>query len=417
MSKKILIVGNSAKEYALARKLSEKNEVYVAPGSDTINEFATSLDIRENSVTELLEFVMENDIDITIPISKKALSTNIVEIFNKNNQQIFAPTSSTANIALDKSLAKKLLYKLRIPTPKFGIFEKQNMAQDYIKNIKTPFVIKTNEPSSAIVLTSQNSAKLILDSYFAQKTQKILIEDYIWGTPFSFYAITDGYKALPIGSSIIYKHSLEGDGGQLTTGMGACVPNYKLSIDNEYFLMDNVIYPILEYLERNGSHYLGIIGINGILTENNNIQVLGFDTFMQDCDCAAILEVLDADLLALAFSCLVGSFSDEFDFIPQKNLAATSLVLLDKNKDNLENAILGLDKLEDTTITSFYPQIKKNKYLEYEAETGSVLVLTAIGRTISTSTERVYEEAKNINFKGLAYRKDICKPYTTALQD
>ena len=66
-----------------------------------------------------------------------------------------------------------MLYKLNIPTPKFGIFEKQNIAVDYIKNLKTPFVIKTNERSSAVVLTSQKSAKIILDSGFAQKNQKL----------------------------------------------------------------------------------------------------------------------------------------------------------------------------------------------------------------------------------------------------
>lgn len=409
MSKKILIIGNSAKEYALAKKLSEKNEVYVAPGSDTIKEFATCLDIREDSSAELLEFVMENGIDITLPISKKALCSNVVDLFNKNNQQIFAPSNDAVSLIVDKALMKKTLYKLRIPTPKFGIFEKQNMAQDYIKNLKSPFVIKTNEAESAVILTSQSSAKSILDSCFAQRNQKVLIEDYVWGTPFSFYAITDGYKALPLGSSITYKHSLEGDGGQLTSGMGACVPNYKLSLENEYFLMDDVIYPLLEHIERNGSPYLGVIGINGILTENGSIQVIGFESFMQDFDCSAILELLDADLISLIESCLIGVFSDEVDFIPQKDLSATSLVLVCKNRDNLENVISGLDNIDETSFLSFYPQVRKNRYLEYEAGFGSVLVLTSLGRTATTSTNRVYKEVESMQFKGLSYRKDICK--------
>ena len=83
MRKKVLIIGNSAKEYALAKKISGLHDVYVAPGSDTIKEFATVLDIREDAVAELLEFAMENGIDITIPTSKKTLNTNIVEVFNK----------------------------------------------------------------------------------------------------------------------------------------------------------------------------------------------------------------------------------------------------------------------------------------------------------------------------------------------
>ncbi len=410
MKKKVLIIGNSAKEYALAKFLSEKYEVYVAPGAATMKEFVTCVDIREDAVSELLEFVLETGIDLTIPVSLKSLKTDIVEVFNNNNQQVFAPSQNALNLLVDKSSLKRLLYKLRIPTPRFGIFEKQNIAIDYIKNLKNPFVIKTNEPSSAIVMTSQNMAKSILDFYFVNKNQKIIIEDYIWGTPFSFYALTDGYKALPLGSAISYKHMLEGEGGQLTSGMGACVPNYKLTINNEYFIMDNIIYPILEYLQAGQNPYTGIFGIDGILTEDGNIYVLGFQPFLQDSDCIALLKLLDIDFVDLILSCVVGAFSDEVDEISQKDLSATSVVLHCKNKENNENTIEGLDLLDENVELSFYPNIQKNRYLEFEAETGPALVITAFGRSPASSAAQVYEEAENIKFKGLYYRKDICKP-------
>lgn len=415
MSKKILIIGNSANAYALAKKLSGSGEIFVAPGSDAIREFATCVDIREDSEKELLEFAVENGIDLTIPFTKKSVETNIAEIFSKNDLKIFAPSNEAARIVLDKSLMKKTLYKLRIPTPKFGIFEKQNMAADYVKNLKSPFVIKTKESSSAVILTSTNAAKQILDSFFVLNNQKVIIEDYIWGTPFNFYVVTDGYKALPLGSSIIYKHSLEGDGGQLTTGMGACSPNYKLTIENEYFLMDNVVYPILEYLEASGSPYVGILGINGILSENGNINIIDLDMNLQDCDCSAILSTVDADLYSLFESCVIGSFSDEVEYIPQNNLSATTVVLTCKNKDNLQNVITGINDLDDETLVDYYSTTMKNRYLEFEASSGPVVALTSTGRTITSSTSKVYSEAQSIDFKGLFYRKDVCKPQISEL--
>lgn len=169
MSKKILIIGNGAKEYALAKKLSEKHEVYVTPSSDTLKEFTICLDIREDNVAELLEFVMENGIDMTIPISAQALKSNIAEIFNNNGQKIFAPAQKASNIVFDKALAKKVLYKLRIPTPKFGIFEKQNMVLDYIKNQKIPFLLKTDASNSAAIFTSYQTAKPAVDASFIEK--------------------------------------------------------------------------------------------------------------------------------------------------------------------------------------------------------------------------------------------------------
>ena len=410
MNKKILIIGNSASSYALAKKLSESNEVFVAPGSDTIKEFATCLDIREDSVSELLEFVLENGIDMTIPVSQKTINSEITKIFNKNEQAIFSSTKEACRIIYDKAFAKKLLYKLRIPTPKFGIFEKQNMVIDYIKNIKAPFVLKTNEVSSSIISTSLTTAKPIIDSYFAIKNQKVIIEDYCWGTPFNFYAITDGYKALPITSSISYRHSLDGEGGQLTSGMGACVPNYKLSNDNEYFLMDNVIYPLIEHLEREGNPYIGIIGVNGILSEDGNLQVLGLDNFFQNTDADAILDSIDCNLYKLFESCILGSFSDEIDYISQKDMSYTSITLICRNKENNQNTIYGIENLGEDTLLSYHPTTTKNRYLELEAQSGPVLVLTLAGRTTSSSTQKAYDEIKNINFNGLYYRKDICKP-------
>ena len=65
------------------------------------------------------------------------------------------------------------------------------------------------------------------------------------------------------------------------------------------------------YLEIEGNPYLGILGVNGVLTDDGKIFVLGWHSFMQDCDASAILEILDEDLYELFDSCIIGSFSDE----------------------------------------------------------------------------------------------------------
>ena len=109
--------------------------------------------------------------------------------------------------------------------------------------------------------------------------------------------------------------------------MGACSPNYKLSIENEEFMMNYVIYPLLDYLEMNSSPYIGILGVNGILTEDGNIKILGFQNFMQDADSAGVLELLDEDVYTIFEACVIGSFSDEYEFMNQKDYSATSIVL------------------------------------------------------------------------------------------
>ena len=406
MKKKVLIIGNTATEYALAKYFSKDYEVFVASGSELIKDFATCVDIRDTSVNELLEFALENAIDLTIPVSQEALKANIAEIFSNNGLEIFAPSQNAARLVFDKTLAKKTLYKLHIPTPRFGIFEKQNMVADYIKNLKQPYVIKTNAPQSAVILNQTMNPRAILDSLFAEKNQKVLIEDYIWGTPFVFYTITDGFKALPIGSSIIHKHSLEGEGGQLTTGMGASIPNYKLSLDDELYLLDKAVYPTLELLQKEGNPYLGILGINGILTTDGMIYVLGFESFMQDSDCYAILKTIDENIYDLMNSCIIGSFSDETNCIRLKEQYSVSVTLHSKNREN-NSTIEGYDNLDTETDVVFYNNVTKNKYLEYLTSYGPNMILTSTAATLAGARKKVYEEVCELNFNGIFYRKDI----------
>ena len=92
MDRNILIIGNSAKEYALAQKLSKTDgitNVFVAPGNDAMKEFATCIDIRENDVAGLLDFAMENAIDLTVCTSEKAIRADVRNISGKRSNDFW----------------------------------------------------------------------------------------------------------------------------------------------------------------------------------------------------------------------------------------------------------------------------------------------------------------------------------------
>ena len=93
--KKVLIVGNSAKEYALVKKFKNYDcDIFVLSGNSAISELAECVDIREENVQEILEYVLENAIDLTIVTSEVAIKNNIAELFQTNNQLIFCPPSA-----------------------------------------------------------------------------------------------------------------------------------------------------------------------------------------------------------------------------------------------------------------------------------------------------------------------------------
>lgn len=406
--KKVLIVGSSANEYSLAKKLLELekvSEIFVAPGNDAMKDFCTVVDIRENNVQELLEFVLENAIDLTIASSETAIKEDIASLFQQNNQLIFAPTKNSSFICSNKSTGKKFMYKTQIPCPRFGIFDKASLAIDYIRKSEMPVVIKTDEhqKKGILVCSSFSIAKTFIEELFESGEKKVIIEDYILGHEFSFYVITDGYHAIPLGSVANYKHELEGNGGLLTSGMGSFAPDYKITKELEQKIMHQVIYPTLHNLESQHNPYVGILGVNFILNDIEQFFALEFSSFLKSPDSQVILALMNENLYDLFEACAIGSFADDYETIDVSDNAAASCVISTKKADVI---IDGIDNLDDDTLVSHF-NTRKNQYLEFETTGGRTLVITRKARVLSKAISDLYEEVSVIKFDGMKYRRDI----------
>ena len=408
--KKVLIVGSSAKEYALARYLSKNSDiekVYIAPGNVASEEFAERVDIRENSVEELLEFVVKENVNLTIASSPVAIKADIAGYFQANSQLIFAPLAAASAFATSRAVAKKFLYKLHIPTPKFGIFEKSQLAIDYVKGANMPLLITADddkENSVRAVCANVSLAKTCISDLFLADEPKVVIEDYLYGHPFTVYIMTDGYRVLTFSVVGDYKFLEDGDAGLFTRGVGAFVPDYKVSFDVVGNIMSSVVNPVLNSLEKRGNPYLGILGVECVLRPDNSYVVTGFTPFLKDHDAQAVLNSLNTDLYALLEACAVGSFADDYEDIPLNDLSTVSCVLYARKEGEV---ITGLEMLDDSALVSHF-NTSKNNYFEYLTNKGRTLVVTQTASTISRARELLYDNVEDIYFEGKRYRRDIC---------
>lgn len=405
--KKVLIVGNSAKEYALVKKFKNYDcDIFVLSGNNAISELAECVDIREENVQEILEYVLENAIDLTIVTSEVAIKNNIAELFQTNNQLIFCPTAQSAQFTLSRSAGKRFLYKLRIPTPRFGIFDKLPLAIDYLKNAPMPQVIRADENSNSadrLVCTTFAASKTFVEDLFNKDENKVVLEDYVYGHEFTIYVVTDGYSALHLATVANYKFAEDGDGGILTSGVGAYTPDYKISSDIENSVMQNVVERVLASLQRKETPYLGVLGIDCVLTSDGNFVTLDFKPFLSDHDAEAVLNLVDENLLTLFEACAVGSFADDYEKIDVSDNSSVSCVISSRKKGEI---IKGLELVE-SDITHF--ATTKNKYFEYETVEGKTLVLTKTAKTLSRARKHLYEDVELISFSGKKCRNDICE--------
>lgn len=384
-NKKILVVGTS---YPLVKRLKlYSDKIIAAPGNDEIKKIAECVDIRENNVEELLEYAVKNDIDLTVVASDSALSSDIASYFQANEKVVFAPSLAAAEYVLNKSQAKRLLYKLHASTPKFGIFEKQQLAFDYLKDAAYPLVISADRYNSdKYFCTTPERAKFHAEDLFTLGEAKIIIEDYVYGHEFSLYFVSDGYHVLPLSSVRNFKFTENGDGGILTTGMGSYCPDDKVSADLIDDIMENIVVKALNYLEKGGNAYCGILGLDVVLT-NNGYSVLNFKPFMQDSDIQCVLNSIDENLLDLFEACANGFFADEYEDILTNGLTSVSCVAKTKSNCNLD--------LNDDRISSDV-YIANNK-----------VVFTSSANTLSRAKKKLAEDIDVIGVDKLKLRTDI----------
>lgn len=338
----------------------------------------------------------------------------IADKFNEAGLMIFAPSCEAARICTSKSAAKKFMYKTKIPTPKFGVFDRENMAIEYVWKSSMPVVVKYDNHLhgiSSVVCDSFNEAKRTIEQAFGEFQKKIVIEDYVDGKEFSYYIITDGFNALPLNSVVPYKYSLNGDGGAIGSGVGAYAPFYMLDTSIERRIFKEVIYPALDELAKNGNSYVGILGVDMILSRDGEINVLEFNSFLQEPDAQCVLNLLDENVFYLMRSAIIGTLVDLYPEVKTLSQYSASVVL---NAGNYPvsliggDVIKGIDAIEDEIDIAQFKTLRLSDGT-YKTIGGRTLVLTAVGATLSSAVKKVYENVELVNFEGIRYRSDIGK--------
>lgn len=408
--KKILIVGGGAVSSALAKKLAqvpEVEKVFVAPSNRVESEQYVNVDLREDDLTGLLKFALDNEIDLTIPVGEKSLKADIVSFFQENGQNIFGASADACKIALNKSYGKKFLYKIHAQTAKFGVFDKLQVAEDWLKTANFPVMIRCSENNShgdRLVCPTVSLASEFLDNLFSKNETEVLIEEFNCGHNFTVYYITDGYSAVPLISVCNYKFASDGDGGFLTNGAGCFAPDYKVS---ELVLarLENVVKNTLTSLERKNSPYMGFLGVDCTLTDEDTFIVNEFKPFLQDFDGSAVLNLIDDDLIRIFYACIDGLFADEYNQVNTTDYASVSVVVTSRQYNKI---IKGFENIDDINNVEFIG-VRTNSAGDYLTEKGECFVLTRTASTLSRAREYLYDDLNQIKFDGMKYRSDICK--------
>ena len=423
MGLKILIIGSGGREHALSWIVSRSkraiDKVYVMPGNaGTLaekNVFNIECDIHDSD--SVLNFAIENKIDLTIVGPEDPLVNGLCDLFEKNNLNIFGPKKYFAQLEGSKVFAKDFMNKNNLPTAQYKEFEKIEQALDYIENRKMPIVIKYDGLAAGkgvdiceSVVDARDSIKKLL-----KPGQKIIIEDFIKGIELSaIYICNPNASKKNIGLPWIkdYKSRDEFNSGPNTGGMGAISHPFCSYKKNDIYSLNVEIEKILNKTlmsiandsdsnnKYNGFMYLGLM----FSTNDNKPYVLEYNCRMGDPETQNILMYLDKN--NVDFLDLIGfnnsGYPDNFNlsFVDYTDISGfcCTVVLAAKGYpiNPIKDFYLDTSKLEDVSDVKVFHAGTKISNGAIKVTGGRILTINAFSNTKQGAIDLAYENISKI---------------------
>lgn len=410
---RILIVGNGARESAIAMKLSEDSRVskmYFAKGNATTEKLGQN--VNEDSVEGLRNFALRERIDLTIVGPEAPLVEGIVDDFKSHDLKIFGPRQRAAELEGSKAFSKKFMQTHNIKTAKAVVFEAYNDAIEYVRQQEFPIVIKASGLAGGkgvVIADDLAEAESTIHSFMIDRIHgdagiQLVIEEFLQGFEASIIAFSNGSKLFPCIPAKDYKRAGNGDTGPNTGGMGAVAPSPEFTAEHYADFEKNILEPTLSGLTANNIHFKGFIFF-GLMVTKNGTYLLEYNMRMGDPETQVILPLMENKLLDVIMDCLNGK-DIELKFSDKK---AVCLVMCSggyPRKFETGYEIRNTDKVTGTQVLYAGANRRLDKIV---TSGGRVLSLVATGDSYEEARKKVYESAKTIHFDYETYREDIGK--------
>jgi len=415
---KVLVIGSGGREHAIIWKLSQSrsiDKIYCCPGNAGIAELAECIDVKQDDFRALLDFVKYEWIDLTIVGPEDPLSKGIVDLFEKDGRRILGPTKAAAQLESSKVFSKDLMRANGIPTADYKVFTSYLHAEEYVKLMGTPIVIKADGLAAGkgvFVASTLDEAmdalkQIMKDRVFGSAGDRVLIEQCLQGEEASFMAFTDGETIVPMVSSQDHKRIFNDDKGLNTGGMGAYSPAPVITEELEALVIEKVMKPTVRALRAEGIPYKGIL-YAGLMIDKGVPYVLEFNCRLGDPETQPVLSRLETDLMDIAIAITDGKLGD-LDIKWKKDPAVCVVVSSEgyPGKYRKGDAITGLSEanaLEGVHVFHAGTSFRDDAVV---TSGGRVLGVTATGSDIAAAKKRAYEAIGRIHFKGMHFRTDI----------
>jgi phosphoribosylamine--glycine ligase len=419
---KIFILGSGAREHALATRLARevgRDNIFCAPGNAGIAQIAATADVPLTDPDAILALAEHEVVTLTIVGPEVPLSVGIADHFAAAGRPLLGPTRAAARIETSKVWAKQFMSRHHVPTAEFVIAESTEVAYETIagERLGWPLVIKADglAAGKGVVLADEMRDavpavdEMLSGARFGDAGRRIVIEECLKGPEVSFFVLTDGRVAMPLGSAQDHKRALDNDQGPNTGGMGAFAPSPLMTAALEQQVMETIVHPVLAGMRAEGHPYRGFLYC-GLMLTRKGPMVIEFNARLGDPEAQVILPLIDEPLLPLLDAAAAGSLPDRpvrLSHEPRVGVVMASGGY--PGTFQVGKAITGLDDAAGLDGVEVYHAGTSLTGGTIVTSGGRVLTVVGRGNDFKAAVARAYAGVERIRFEGAHYRTDIGK--------
>jgi phosphoribosylamine--glycine ligase len=417
---RVLVIGSGAREHALAARLRADPcvaDLVVAPGNPGISRVARTVPVGQTDHDAILALAQHERIDLTVIGPEAPLSLGLADRFAAAGLLVVGPSAAAARLESSKAFAKAFMERHRVPTARFLTCTSLDDALTALRSDQFgfPVVLKADglAAGKGVVIAddraSAESAAIaaMRDHRFGAAGDCLVIEECLTGPEVSFFVLTDGRRAVKIGTAQDHKRIFDDDRGPNTGGMGAFAPSPLVDAALEARIMREIVDPVVAGMAGEGYPYSGFLYVGLMLTPAGP-KVIEFNVRLGDPEAQVILPLIDEPLAPILEAVARGDLRQTV--VRLSSDRAVCVVLASRgypDSSELDRAITGVADAERIPGVSVYHAGTTMKNGQLVTAGGRVLTIAGRGPEFSEAVARAYAGVLQVRFDGMQYRRDI----------
>jgi phosphoribosylamine---glycine ligase len=320
----ILLIGNGAREHALAECLSGSPQTprlysFMKANNPGIAALSERVHLAGfDDVKALCDFALAAGVSFAVVGPEEPLQNGAVDVLAAAGIPSVGPTKNLARLETSKSFTRHLLTRYGIPgNPAFQTFDTVAGIEDFLHRHEG-VVIKPDGLTGGKGVMVQGdhfattSEALALCRDILQRHPSVTIEERLDGEEFSLQCLCDGHTVVAMPAVQDHKRRFPDDKGPNTGGMGSysCADHFLpfLTPDDVAAGVEITRRVAEAILRETGTPYRGIM-YGGFMATKSGVKLLEYNARFGDPEAMNVMPLLESDFVEICRAVIDGTLS------------------------------------------------------------------------------------------------------------